>query len=181
MKKRNFILTTIFAVFSFTSIYAATDTSQQQIQYTPTNNTVQQQLGDAKDNIHQQQLRQAYDQWVTEMTTAKGHPENVLALYAPDAILLATFEPMPLISRQAMEPYFKNLTSLKDLNIKTSKFYTQIYHNIGINSGIYVFSYTDAANKPVQSTARFTFVYHKSNGKWLIVNHHSSELPKSLH
>ena len=47
-----------------------------------------------------------------------------------------------------------------------------------IDTGVYRFT----MNKPEGTEivdARYTFVYEKRDGEWLIVNHHSSEMPES--
>ena len=45
-----------------------------------------------------------------------------------------------------------------------------------INSGNYTFSEL-RDGKSVLTPARFTFVFHRREGKWMIVDHHSSRMP----
>jgi len=45
-------------------------------------------------------------------------------------------------------------------------------------SGLYTFSFEEDG-KMVSIPARFSFVYEKENGKWLIVEHHSSKVPST--
>ncbi len=52
----------------------------------------------------------------------------------------------------------------------------RVYGATAINTGYYTFSYTkDGENKSI--AARYSFVYLKRNGQWLIVDHHSSAMP----
>lgn len=125
----------------------------------------------------EQQIRKSYYQWVRAMETAKGNPAPVVSLYAPKAVLLATLSPLPLTSPEELERYFEKLTANKNLKIETKQMLLQFFPDIAIVSGIYVFNFTDKNNKPVSLEARFSFVYHESQGKWLIVNHHSSLIP----
>jgi len=124
-----------------------------------------------------QQIHKVYDQWTQAMEVAKGNPQPVVDLYAPKAILLATLAPQPLTNRQELNQYFEKLTAYKNMKVETKKIITQIYPNFAINSGVYVFHFIDKNNKPVALEARFSFVYYKIQGHWLIINHHSSVLP----
>ncbi|MDF3054392.1 MAG: putative secreted protein [Gammaproteobacteria bacterium] len=124
-------------------------------------------------------IKAAYRQWVEAVTTAKGKPEKVLALYAPDAVLLPTLKEGPFKTREELQKYFVGFTSLKKLSAKTNKISVKVSGNIGMASGIYTFSYIDSKGNPVSTKARFTFVYEKIDGKWLIIKHHSSASPES--
>lgn len=135
-------------------------------------------FGDAEE---EQQIRKSYYQWVHALETAKGNPATVVSLYAPKAILLATLSPLPLTTPEELERYFSKLTSNKNLKVETKQMILQFFPDIAILSGIYVFNYTDKNNKPVSLEARYSFVYHESQGKWLIVNHHSSLIPPSTY
>lgn len=126
------------------------------------------------------QIHKVYERWTQAIARAKGNPQPVVALYSPDTILLATLSPLPLTTRSQLNDYFTKLTRNKDLTVETKQILTQIYPHIAINSGVYIFHFIDKNNKPVALTARFSFVYHESNGQWLIVNHHSSLMPKAV-
>ncbi len=126
-----------------------------------------------------QQVHAAYAQWTHAIEAAKGNPQPVVSLYAPKAILLATLAPAPITTHAEMDKYFAKLTSNKNMKVETQQIITQVFPHIAINSGLYVFHFTNNNNKPVALGARFSFVYHEVNGKWLIVNHHSSVLPQS--
>jgi len=53
-----------------------------------------------------------------------------------------------------------------------------VYGDMAINTGSYTFSQVDDG-KEVLRPARFSFVYRKTGGKWLIVDHHSSAVPEA--
>ena len=125
----------------------------------------------------EEDVQKTYYQWTNAIETAKGNPTPVLALYAPNSVLLATLAPEPLTTRAAMSQYFIGFTDKKDMKITTKKIITQVFPGMAINSGIYVFSFVDKNNKPVSLAARFSFVYIESDHQWLIVNHHSSLMP----
>lgn len=126
-------------------------------------------------------VRVAYREWVEAVTTAKGHPEKVLALYAPDAVLLPTLKDGPYKTPAELKKYFEGFTALNKLSAKTNKLDIKVAgnnNNIALASGVYTFGYIDDKGNPVSTKARFTFVYEKVNGKWLIIKHHSSAAPE---
>jgi hypothetical protein len=55
----------------------------------------------------------------------------------------------------------------------------RVYGDLAINTGTYTFigPARDAAGKPISRPARFSFVYRNRDGRWLIVDHHSSAVP----
>jgi hypothetical protein len=52
----------------------------------------------------------------------------------------------------------------------------RVYGNLAINTGTYTFSEL-RDGKEVVRPARFSFVFRNVNGRWLIVDHHSSAMP----
>jgi len=127
----------------------------------------------------QADVQAAYQNWCRQIGLAKGNPDAILKLYAPDAILLSTFAPNILYNRKGdIRDYFATLTRYPEIQCVPEKLVTQILNGVAVNSGFYHFSYLDADGKVVNIPARFTFVYQHENKEWLIINHHSSEMPK---
>jgi hypothetical protein len=52
----------------------------------------------------------------------------------------------------------------------------RVYGDMGINTGTYTVS-TVRDGKPATLPGRFSFVYRNRNGRWMIVDHHSSAMP----
>ena len=50
---------------------------------------------------------------------------------------------------------------------------------MGYATGLYTFTYNSIEDTTVTVPARFTFVFELRKGKWLIVNHHSSQDPET--
>ena len=104
-----------------------------------------------------------------------GDPDNVVACYTADAILLPTVSAKVRHNHDEIRDYFVHFLSKKP-NGRIIEQNIRIYDTIAINSGLYTFSlmedgvHTDVA-------ARFTFVYGKYEDGWLIIEHHSSILP----
>jgi hypothetical protein len=139
-------------------------------------------------------VKEAYNTWITTVESAKGNATEVAALYAPNAVLLPTLSPQIKIklsndtsqelydfTSSDIRAYFVEFTKLKDLKAQTEKLYTQVFNDVAVNTGLYTFEYLDDKGNKVDVPARFTFVYEKINGNWLIINHHSSYLPDGHH
>lgn len=122
-------------------------------------------------------IKVAYLHWVKAIESAHGNPKAVVALYAPNAILLATFSPHLLINNNhGLDKYFASFTGHKNLRCSTLESIYRRMGNVGLSTGLYTFTYYEKGKKMVVP-ARFTFVYQKINNQWLIINHHSSIEP----
>jgi uncharacterized protein (TIGR02246 family) len=102
---------------------------------------------------------------------------DIVKLYAPDAVFLGTSSPVIRDDPKLVAEYFRSLATLgADARNAVGEHRVQIYGDIAINSGYYTLTRTQDG-KLTQSPARFSFVYQKRGGEWLIVSHHSSALP----
>jgi uncharacterized protein (TIGR02246 family) len=124
------------------------------------------------------ELRAALQAWIDAVNT--GVAETVAALYAADAVLLATFEPEPRITEQGRLAY---LTAFKERNGFKARLdeshIEALGEDSGTASGLYTFISHDENGLKQIVPARFTFVYRRDEiGTWLIVSHHSSVLPQ---
>lgn len=112
-----------------------------------------------------------FDAWNAALQT--GQPEQVTQLYAADAILLPTLSNQVRHTHAEIEDYFvhfvakKPVGTINETNIRT-------FDPLTINSGIYTFAFADGTS----AQARFTFVYRWDGKRWLIVEHHSSQMPE---
>lgn len=116
----------------------------------------------------------ALHRWVDAFN--RKNVSDIVALYAPDAILQGTSSPMLRDKPELVQDYFKSLPTLGDSTVSVGEHRVQVLGNIAINSGFYTRSSTQDG-KVVTNPARFTFVYAKREGRWIIVNHHSSAVP----
>ena len=104
-----------------------------------------------------------------------GDPDNVVACYAADAILLPTVSAKVRHNHDEIRDYFVHFLS-KEPHGRIIEQNIRIYDNIAINSGLYTFSLMEDGGH-TDVAARFTFVYQKYEDGWLIIEHHSSILP----
>ena len=126
--------------------------------------------------ITKPQVVALFDRWNRALETRKV--DAVVATYAPDATLLPTVENGPLIGRDAIGGYFTYfLKQAPEATIDTHNIH--IGCNIAYDIGLYTFMVDgDQPGTRKQVRARYTFIYVPDHGKWLIVHHHSSALPK---
>ena len=112
-----------------------------------------------------------FEDWNSALQT--GDPKQVAALYETNAILLPTISNKVRHNHKELEDYFVNflakgpIGTIDESNVRT-------YGDVAINSGVYTFTFKDGSS--VQ--ARFTYVYRWNGQKWLIVEHHSSQMPE---
>jgi uncharacterized protein (TIGR02246 family) len=105
------------------------------------------------------------------------NPDSMLALYDDEAVLWGTLSSTRLAGKQALRGYFERaFTALPGHRVAFGDQHIRVYGDIAINTGYYTFSYVkDGETKTLP--ARYSFVYRKRDGKWLIVDHHSSAMP----
>lgn len=123
----------------------------------------------------------AMNAWKENLATAcgGGGPEKILPLYAEDGLLWGTISPTIRDDRAALEDYFVNACKkLPKLTVEFKDPLIRVYGgDTAINSGNYTFSY-EKDGQPTRLPARYSFTLVKRDGKWLIVDHHSSTMPK---
>ena len=104
--------------------------------------------------------------------------ERILALYDAEAVLWRTASPTLRDSPAAIREYFKPGTNRPHLKGVLGEQRVRVYGDIAINTEYYTFS-DMRDGQPVTIPARFSFVYRQRDGRWLILDHHSSRVPAS--
>ena len=110
------------------------------------------------------------DQWAAAYS---ANDRNALTkLYAPDALLLGTTDPLATRGSEAIRDYFSALDKGGRRNKIQEKNVIVLGDDAVAVAGFYDFARKEQNYEPRPS--RFTFVVMKRDGKWLIVHHHSS-------
>lgn len=123
------------------------------------------------------QITGLFDNWNKALQT--GDPEKVADLYATDAVLLPTVSNKIRTNRAEIVDYFEHFLQNKPVGKKIETIVDVLDKDSALDTGIYEFTLTDpktGAKSTVE--ARYTYEYEKRNGKWMIVNHHSSKMPE---
>ena len=126
----------------------------------------------------QQSVIAAAENW--QQAIDARNPNAIAALYDQDAHFYPTFVNAINSDPKALHQYFVNLTQKPQLQVIYDQENPRVYGDgtVAVNSGLYTFSYLGPNKHTVQVHARFTFVYVKENGQWMIVEHQSSVLPQ---
>jgi uncharacterized protein (TIGR02246 family) len=102
--------------------------------------------------------------------------ERILALYDAEAVLWGTASSTLRDSPAAIREYFKPGANRPHLKVVLGEQRARVYGDIAINTGYYTFSDIQDG-QPVTIPARFSFTYRLRDGRWMIVDHHSSRVP----
>jgi uncharacterized protein (TIGR02246 family) len=104
-------------------------------------------------------------------------PDRIVALYDREAVLWGTLSPTRRDNPEAIRDYMVNaFKALPDHRVSFGDQLIRVYGDTAINTGYYTFTYKkDGESKSLP--ARYSFVYIRRNGQWMIVDHHSSAMP----
>ncbi len=112
-----------------------------------------------------------FEEWNNALQT--GQADQVVSLYANDAILLPTVSNQVRHNHAEIKDYFVHFLS-KGPKGSIDESNVRLFDDLAINSGVYTFNFRDGAI--VQ--ARYTFVYRNDGNGWKIIEHHSSQMPE---
>ncbi|WP_329619699.1 SgcJ/EcaC family oxidoreductase [Streptomyces sp. NBC_01255] len=124
----------------------------------------------------EREIAALFDQWNAALLT--GDPKEVTARYAEDAVLLPTASPRIRTDHAEIADYFAHFLQKKPRGEKLRSVIHVLDRNSALDAGLYRFHLTDPKTGVTKAVdARYTYQYEKRDGRWLIVNHHSSVLP----
>jgi uncharacterized protein (TIGR02246 family) len=122
----------------------------------------------------EKEIAELFNKWNASLQT--GKPEGVVKLYAEDAVLLPTVDNAVRIGYEAIKSYFREFIKLKPKGEIIERHISVLDKNNVADDGLYAFSIVaNGKNKVIK--ARYSFIYEKIKGKWLIKVHHSSQMP----
>ncbi len=121
--------------------------------------------------MSESEIASLFDEWNSALKT--GDPKVVTALYESNAVLLPTVSNKVRHNYEEIEDYFVHFLA-KGPEGKIDEANVRTFGQLAINSGVYTFTFKDGSS--VQ--ARFTYVYRWNGERWMIVVHHSSQMPE---
>ena len=103
-------------------------------------------------------------------------PQRITAYYASDAVFWGTTSKAVRANPAQIMEYFKPAPGRPNARVEIMEQHVQVYGDVGINTGIYSFSDIQDG-KRVPNPSRFSMVFQKRGGTWVLVQHHSSRMP----
>ena len=125
-------------------------------------------------NPHLKAARAALIAWAKAVSS--GNVEDVLALYADDAILVPTMSDDVGGHEDERREYFQRFLANPGLRCRIDSLRKRISHKLGtvVVGGHYTFTFLRDGTQAVVP-ARFLFTFEEVDGRWLITGHHSSQ------
>lgn len=109
---------------------------------------------------------------------ATKDPAAVTALFAKDAVLLATVSNKPRLNHAEINDYFVSFLA-KNPNATIDSSAYRMGCNTASRMGTWTVTFTDKATGATSDVkARYTFIYRPEAGKWKIDHLHSSMMPE---
>ena len=116
-------------------------------------------------------VERAVQTWVDTFNNCD--PVKLSALYDPSAVLWGTVSTSVISTPTGVRQYFERACAAQpSIQVTVTEKLTRMYGNSAVSSGTYNFS-REGRNIP----ARFSLTFHRKEGQWLIVDHHSSKMP----
>lgn len=122
----------------------------------------------------EQEIQQATSAWVEAYNARDAG--RIVALYAPDATFWGTRSDTLRITPPQIAAYFEESVANPTLRVTIDQQSIRVYGDVAFNAGTYTVS-DGKSGEEVKTPGRFSFVFNKRNGQWLIVHHHSSRMP----
>lgn len=118
------------------------------------------------------------DRWSTTYGTATDGAD-MLALYHPDAVFFGTAFRVPFIGAEAFAPYFQ--AQFDNYPTRQVTFVDPVIRiitpDVATSTGLYRFNVANAAGQTAEALYRYTFALVRTEAGWVIIQHHSSQLP----
>ncbi|MCC7042646.1 MAG: SgcJ/EcaC family oxidoreductase [Acidobacteria bacterium] len=116
------------------------------------------------------------NQWVAAFASLDG--ATSAAVYADDARLWGTIAQEPNVGHDAIRAYFDSgRQRAKARHVVIGDHATRVYGTTAVSSGRYDFHSVLHDGTSTVRRARFSMTFVLRDGRWRIVDHHSSEVP----
>ncbi|MBU6407636.1 MAG: SgcJ/EcaC family oxidoreductase [Alphaproteobacteria bacterium] len=114
-----------------------------------------------------------------EAALATGDPKLVSALFSPNAILAPTVSNQIRDTPAEVEAYFVDFLKMSPRPTINERYIEVLDENTAIDAGVWTFDIT-RDGEPGWVTARYSFVWEKTDGAWKIQLLHSSAMPEPI-
>lgn len=116
----------------------------------------------------------ATEAWRTAYNSREA--ARITAMYDTDAVLWGTTAKKVAPTPEAIHDYFKDAAKRPNARVTFGEQHLRVYGDVAVSTGYYTFS--DVRDgREISRPARYSMTFRNKGGKWLIVAHHSSEVP----
>ena len=103
-------------------------------------------------------------------------PLRIQAQYAKDATFWGTTMKSVATDPDAVFAYFKDAAARPNARVHFDSHHVRVLGDVATDSGSYTF--TDRRDgAEVANPSRFTMVFQRRDGRWVLIHHHSSRMP----
>jgi hypothetical protein len=128
----------------------------------------------ATTNTAEQEILAATDVWRAAYDSRD--PVRITATYGKGAVFWGTTMKSVATTPEAIAEYFKDAASRPSARVVFTEQHIRIFGDVAFNSGAYLFK-DSRDGKEITNPSRFSMVFHRQSGTWVLVHHHSSRLP----
>ena len=101
---------------------------------------------------------------------------RIAAMYGKGAVFWGTTMKSIATSPAAIADYFKDVASRPNARVVFTDQHVRVYGDVAFSSGAYTFK-DNRDGKEIANLSRYTLVFHREGGNWVLVHHHSSRVP----
>ncbi len=113
--------------------------------------------------------------WVEAFNSREA--SRLVSLYEPDAVLTDTSESKPRVGRDAIADYYAGVSKRPTQRVALGERTIRVFGDTAIDAGnLTYFEMRDGS--ATTTPGRYSITYRNRGGRWLIVDHHSSVLPR---
>lgn len=105
-------------------------------------------------------------------------PKRIVTLYAPAAVFWGTTAQTIATTPAQVWDYFKDSGQRPAVRVSIDSTHARTFGDIAVLSGAYTFADVRDGERSNVRPARYTIVFQRIGGAWLIVDHHSSRVPQ---
>ena len=101
---------------------------------------------------------------------------RITAMYGKGAVFWGTTMKSIATSPAAIADYFKDAASRPYARVVFTEQHVRVYGDVAFSSGAYTFK-DNRDGKEIANPSRYSMVFHREGGNWVLVHHHSSRVP----
>lgn len=124
-------------------------------------------------------VRAVLDRWAATYSSPDATPERMLELYDPDSVFWGTGAQTPFVGAAEIAPYFgQQFTNFPQRKVSFVEAVIRVYGDTATATGLYRFEVRTVGGDLVDVTHRYSFALTRRDGGWIIVQQHSSQMPR---